>query len=566
MWSWVRVSHAQGKYLWPSEEELKTLESAVTSEPDLWTKLFPDTPTADKTGTIKLWNRDGWAGISDHFTGPLKGDYVDTSHHIRKINSLLQIDQPLWKKLEDLSALKKQRKEIKAFIKKEQKESAEVGCLSYELDGSDSESPCDNDVQVNSNHSLASKFSYKTAQVNMLPSSSPIMKTDIFIKGLTEQLNIIEKDVKATKQEIFRILGDSSTSNYSPFPPGPVGDSPLHACFLLGLRRLGIEIVQKYYDAPELLSICYLNDLDPWRKVVGGASKLESQCSATGEDGLYTGETVLHIAIVQEDAALVKHLLHLGIEISSRAIGVFFQPKLLNPLTVELNRRQRLMAWILGLDLKGSKFAAVSSIENKYSGTYYGEYPLSFAASVGNLEICNIIYYYKKLRIDTKTSAEECKMTKRERDPRSTCPIKMMKDQRGRSSAKINQHVFSVGCEFDGLNSTEQLMWEFLNAADSFGNTALHMAVWHQRTDIIDWLVSKKGGEDSLNMINHEYFTPLTLAARRGHVDIFHHILYKHMGKTAWVYGKVGSLSFIFIFRNSELAFDTFRFGWFRRT
>ncbi len=82
-------------------------------------------------------------------------------------------------------------------------------------------------------------------------------------------------------------------------------------------------------------------------------------------------------------------------------------------------------------------------------------------------------------------------------------------------------------------------MWRFLNACDTFGNTAMHMAVFHRRKEVVDWLMTTKEGRDNLNILNFDGFTPLTLAARHGYVDIFHHILYTHMSKVAWKYGKV---------------------------
>ena len=50
-------------------------------------------------------------------------------------------------------------------------------------------------------------------------------------------------------------------------------------------------------------------------------------CEAEGgkDGGLFTGETLLHIAIVQHDIDMVKYLLEAGADLDSRALGVFFQ-------------------------------------------------------------------------------------------------------------------------------------------------------------------------------------------------------------------------------------------------
>ena len=56
---------------------------------------------------------------------------------------------------------------------------------------------------------------------------------------------------------------------------------------------------------------------------------------------------------------------------------------------------------------------------------------------------------------------------------------------------------------------------------------------------VVDWLMTLKEGKDALEILNYDGLTPLTLAARNGHVDMFMHILYRHLSKIAWIYGKV---------------------------
>ena len=51
---------------------------------------------------------------------------------------------------------------------------------------------------------------------------------------------------------------------------------------------------------------------------------------------------------------------------------------------------------------------------------------------------------------------------------------------------------------------------------DSYGNTALHMAVLYKKLEIIDWMLSKVGSKMLLSILNDDGFTPLTLAARSG--------------------------------------------------
>jgi hypothetical protein len=144
------------------------------------------------------------------------------------------------------------------------------------------------------------------------------------------------------------------------FFPGPVGDLPIHDCFLLDLTEFGEKVIDKYFDSPQLLSLPYTNDLDPWRD--------RPKCRLSREDGLYTGETVLHIAIVKENINLVKFLVNKGIDLSSRATGTFFQPKWIRPRVQELTKWQWLKAKIGGIDLKVEIFAAVKQELNEYYG------------------------------------------------------------------------------------------------------------------------------------------------------------------------------------------------------
>ena len=284
------------------------------------------------------------------------------------------------------------------------------------------------------------------------------------------------------------------------------------------------------------------------------------------EDGLYTGETILHIAIVQEQEKVVQRLLENGINISSRALGVFFQPRFQQPRTSDLTFQQRLKARIIGVDLTLEKFAAVKRIENTHSGCYYGEYPLSFAASVGNVEICDLLYCCWQRRIEAQIPsvgdgserlAVSLKMTDFESQaiknwnsarqdaiaPESDKNVTSATLFKSKTFESRNPNKnFSINFDESELRK-KSLMRNFVNAADSFGNTAMHMAVMHSQKHVIDWLMKLDEGKDSMELINHEGFTPLTLAARHGKVEVFHHILYQHMSETAWTYGKVSPLA-----------------------
>jgi hypothetical protein len=537
-----------------------------------WERLYP------KEGHIVLWENE-----VDDLTRKLKkfeGKAQDSSSNCRKINLLMQTCQNSWKYLEQIKHQQRLYHDISQTINKKQEAATFIGFQRGLNDESDDSEYC-------GLNTILGHIPHKEMhEMQMEEANAQLSKSSRFLNKLEEQRNKFLQARKEAEMEYFKqleqqrqrfqgpadnqlsprkeaeIKSDEQTDQFQcfqrtaenlPFPTGPVGDSPIHDCFLLGLMDIGKKLIEKYYSSPELLSVSYKNDLDPWRKELD-RQKSTSQLCQTGEDGLYTGETVLHIAIVQANSEMVQYLLEQGIEISSRATGVFFQPKYLRPLSVELTTWQTFKAWIIGIDLKREKFAAVLKRENKDSGTYFGEYPLSFAASIGNVEICNLLYYYKQLRIQScmdfeskKTVKDVCKMPKSEKKEFDMSILGKSRSwlERGQSIARMNPHLSKDFQWESDQGSEKQLMWEFVNATDNLGNTALHLAVWHRRKDTIDWILSKREGRHGLNVLNHDAFTPLTLAARRGHVDIFHHILYKNMSKTGWVYGKV---SFMLIF------------------
>jgi hypothetical protein len=121
---------------------------------------------------------------------------------------------------------------------------------------------------------------------------------------------------------------------------GPVGDLPLHQAFLLGLDDLGKVLIESFYMREDLdgnqfqdeqgrsmflpkpdagINTPYVSDLNAWKPLVS---------NLFDDGGLYSGETVLHIAIVQQKTKLVKWMLERYACITSRAKGAFFKPEL----------------------------------------------------------------------------------------------------------------------------------------------------------------------------------------------------------------------------------------------
>jgi hypothetical protein len=155
--------------------------------------------------------------------------------------------------------------------------------------------------------------------------------------------------------------------------PGPVGDFPIHNCFLLKQYRVGMQMI---LECPKLVQQAYVSDIDPWRRVV-------CRSEMDDDDGLYTGETLLHLAIGIGEVELVKFLLKNGADLNAKATGQFFMPSWI-PIKLPSNPLVR---------FKYSVFFPVNlgARCNEYSRCYFGELPLSFAASVGSVEICTAL-------------------------------------------------------------------------------------------------------------------------------------------------------------------------------
>nr|XP_033327234.1 transient receptor potential cation channel subfamily V member 5 [Megalopta genalis] len=132
---------------------------------------------------------------------------------------------------------------------------------------------------------------------------------------------------------------------------GAVGETILHLC-MLHATAIHIDLAKRllrFY--PKLINDIYMCDE-------------------------YYGESALHIAIVNEDPALVKLLLDSGADVHERCFGNFMCP--------EDQKSSR-------SDSMDHEWVCVAP-ETNYSGyVYWGEYPLSFAACLGQEECYRLI-------------------------------------------------------------------------------------------------------------------------------------------------------------------------------
>jgi len=194
---------------------------------------------------------------------------------------------------------------------------------------------------------------------------------------------------------------------------GAVGETPLHLMFLNNSSK-HISIAKILLDiCPELVYDYY-------------------------EGTEYYGEGCLHFAIIQDNLEAVELLLNTKIlDLHARARGKFFLPVDVKRGDVILNKKQ-------------------------FQGyAYYGEYPLSFAASLGNHKVYDML-------VDSG-----CDPTKRDR----------------------------------------------------FGNNLLHLTVIHDQPDMFYYASNHGTSKADADLMNNDGLTPLALAAKLGKKEMFRKIL-----------------------------------------
>ncbi|XP_043649036.1 transient receptor potential cation channel subfamily V member 5 isoform X2 [Drosophila teissieri] len=132
---------------------------------------------------------------------------------------------------------------------------------------------------------------------------------------------------------------------------GAVGETILHLC-LLNASSLHADLAKrllKFY--PKLILDIYMSDE-------------------------YYGESVLHIAIVNEDPAMVKYLLDANADVQERCCGAF--------MSAEDTKFSR-------TDSPDHEYVALCPMTNYDGYVYWGEYPLSFAACLSQEECFRLV-------------------------------------------------------------------------------------------------------------------------------------------------------------------------------
>ena len=238
--------------------------------------------------------------------------------------------------------------------------------------------------------------------------------------------------------------------------PGPVGELPLHSCLLLGQSDLAKRLINEMFSPsvdnfdPSVhnVNMAFVSDLEAWKQM-GFFHRLNPH----DDGGLFTGETVLHIAVVQEDFEMVRWLIEdKGASVAARAVGAFFKPKEL------VQGKSESVVTVLGRKVaversKGRK----RHTHNKEAQCDFGEYPFSFAASLGLVDIMALM--------------KQAVMRKAE-------------DQ-AEYLALVKNYPQKMRVPAAGMSKADHLAYLLLNAPDGDGNTALHMAVLHKQVPAI---------------------------------------------------------------------------------
>lgn len=91
---------------------------------------------------------------------------------------------------------------------------------------------------------------------------------------------------------------------------------------------------------------------------------------------IHIGENLLHMAIVNEDPYFVKFLIKHGVDCNQRCTGRFFFPD---------DQKKRIQETL-------TTEYPITPVDTNYKGlSYYGEYPLSFAAVLNQEEIVRLL-------------------------------------------------------------------------------------------------------------------------------------------------------------------------------
>ncbi|XP_072025763.1 transient receptor potential cation channel subfamily V member 5-like [Amphiura filiformis] len=275
-----------------------------------------------------------------------------------------------------------------------------------------------------------------------------------FRKHFGAGVEMKERCDKMTTQQLLREFNRMQTSDIQQFREH-------EACWDLGKRGEAGETI---------LHICYLNNTEPYFEIARLLLEEFPKLALDIYEGReYYGESALHFAIINNNLDVVKLLVdRFNAKLDQRATGKFFRP--CNQEYIETD----------------------SETPSNESHSYYGEYPLAFAASMGNTEIYDYLIE-QSLGLLTNGGAESSRGSV---DP---------------------------------------------NAQDSYGNTVVHMVIIHNQKHMMSHVINHSKMPARYDIYNEAGLTPLELSYRLGRADLFATLL--DLGsETQWRYGNVAAV------------------------
>ncbi|XP_063952787.1 transient receptor potential cation channel subfamily V member 6-like [Lytechinus pictus] len=232
------------------------------------------------------------------------------------------------------------------------------------------------------------------------------------------------------------------------------------------------DVRQRGEVGETILHLCYLNNTEVHQAIAEHLLALYPKLALDIYEGFeYYGESCLHIAIVNHDLDSVKTLCKCGAKLDQRATGRFFRPS--KNLTDGVTDKDEEM------DCRGQ--------------AYFGEFPLAFAASLGDKAIYDFLIE-ESVRVD----------------------------RRGEMVIKGR------------VNPDDQ---------DSYGNTVLHMVVINNQKEMLIHVVRHSIMPASIVLRNNNGLTPLELSFRLGRCALFDTLLDLGSQKQ-WTYGPLSYVAY----------------------
>jgi hypothetical protein len=150
----------------------------------------------------------------------------------------------------------------------------------------------------------------------------------------------------------------------------------------------------------------YINDLEVWKHSI--LPWIRNDIEAYQGKGLYTGETILHMAIVFGDAKFVRYLLKNDADVHAKVDGQFFMPTVWR----RGQKKKRQLSWREEIVEKILTRLRIRDIDDRYGDLnsesafevpdlYFGQTTMALAASAGHVHVCcELRKYFVKKRLN----------------------------------------------------------------------------------------------------------------------------------------------------------------------